>query len=140
MNTQRIIVNGVLEHNGAVLLAKRAKTKKIAPGLWHLPGGHVEYGESPADAIVREFSEELRLNVTIIDIIHAFSYVENDTHTVGISYRLSCDAIPSKIWHDPSDNEQVQWVPLNDVASYWSERDDHDQATISLVETVARAL
>jgi 8-oxo-dGTP diphosphatase len=45
-----------------VLIAKRPQGKTLA-GLWEFPGGKVEPGESPEDAVVREMREELALGV-----------------------------------------------------------------------------
>jgi len=58
-NHQRIIVSGVLLNQaGEVFLTKRPLTKTIAPGKYHLPGGHVDFGEAPEEALIREFAEE----------------------------------------------------------------------------------
>lgn len=53
------VVCGVLQRpDGAVLLAQRP-ANKIWAGYWEFPGGKIEAGESPADAIERELREEL---------------------------------------------------------------------------------
>src|SRR4051794_40893959 len=49
---QRIVVAGFILDHGQVLLAKRATTKTLAPGKYHLPGGHVEFGETIKARIV----------------------------------------------------------------------------------------
>ncbi|GED98789.1 NUDIX domain-containing protein [Gordonia crocea] len=62
----RIVVAGAVirEWGGAnrVLLAQRAYPPHLA-GLWELPGGKVEEGESPAQALERELREELEIEV-----------------------------------------------------------------------------
>ena len=45
-----------------VLLVKRGPTAPWAPNLWGLPGGHIEPGETPAAAVVRELSEEVGID------------------------------------------------------------------------------
>jgi 8-oxo-dGTP diphosphatase len=47
---------------GRVLLARNSAASEF-PGLWGLPGGGVEQGEHPDDAVVREFAEETGLSV-----------------------------------------------------------------------------
>lgn len=50
----------VVDSSGCVLLQKRSMLKDIQPGRWDTAvGGHVDYGETIADALVREASEEI---------------------------------------------------------------------------------
>lgn len=48
----------LIDVEGRVLLAQRPEGKSMA-GLWEFPGGKIEPGESPEDALVRELHEEL---------------------------------------------------------------------------------
>lgn len=60
MSQKIILVSAValIDKEGRVLLAQRPEGKSMA-GLWEFPGGKVEDGESPEDALVRELHEEL---------------------------------------------------------------------------------
>ena len=63
----------------AVLLTRRMKGAHLA-GLWEFPGGKVERGEDPEDALVRECREEIALEIEVGDILevahHAFAEKE----------------------------------------------------------------
>ena len=59
-------VIGVLRRGDAVLMIRRAAHLR-GGGNWCFPGGHVEPGESGAEAIVREMREELGLVVLVVD-------------------------------------------------------------------------
>lgn len=54
---------GVLASRGRLFIQKRRKTD-VWPGLWEFPGGVMEEGESPEQALVRELREETGLPVT----------------------------------------------------------------------------
>lgn len=123
MNTQRIIVNGILEHGGRVLIAKRPAYKKIAPNKYHLPGGHVDFNETPDEAIVREFSEEFGITVEVDRVLQAFSYTIGDIHTVGICFLLSYDGNAEAIKPTNAENEEVAWVAENELTDYFDPSD-----------------
>lgn len=54
------VVTGVLRRNGLIYVQKRLPSG-VWGNLWEFPGGRVEPGESPEEAVVREFREETRL-------------------------------------------------------------------------------
>jgi farnesyl-diphosphate farnesyltransferase len=58
-----VAVAGVLSDGDRVLLCHRRPDRSFYPGVWDLPGGHVEPGEDPRDALVRELREELDITV-----------------------------------------------------------------------------
>jgi ADP-ribose pyrophosphatase YjhB (NUDIX family) len=51
--TPKVDVRGVVFHDGKILLVQER-----SDGLWTLPGGWADVGDSPADAVVREIREE----------------------------------------------------------------------------------
>jgi 8-oxo-dGTP diphosphatase len=58
--TQVVLVSAValVDVDGRVLLAQRPAGKSMA-GLWECPGGKIEAGETPEQALIRELHEEL---------------------------------------------------------------------------------
>lgn len=52
----------LIDPDGRVLIAERPAGKTLA-GLWEFPGGKVEEGERPEQALIRELAEELGLTV-----------------------------------------------------------------------------
>jgi 8-oxo-dGTP diphosphatase len=53
------VVGAALIQHERLLLGHRSAARASYPGVWDLPGGHVEFGEAPLDARIRELTEEL---------------------------------------------------------------------------------
>jgi 8-oxo-dGTP pyrophosphatase MutT (NUDIX family) len=53
------VVAALLVRDGHVLLCHRAAGRRWYPDVWDLPGGHVERGEEPVEALARELKEEV---------------------------------------------------------------------------------
>lgn len=58
-----VVAVALVDRDGRVLLAQRPTGKHHA-GLWEFPGGKLEAGESPEQALIRELAEELAIDVT----------------------------------------------------------------------------
>ena len=65
----RTIVNALFVRDGMVLLARRSPHRSTYPGLWSFPGGHVEQGETLAEALVREVQEEVGVTPTTFSFL-----------------------------------------------------------------------
>ena len=57
----------LLDQESAVLIAKRPEGRLLA-GLWEFPGGKVEAGEEPEEALIRELHEELGIDIVKRDL------------------------------------------------------------------------
>jgi 8-oxo-dGTP diphosphatase len=62
--------------------------RKYPPHGWALPGGFIDYGESAADAAVREAKEETSLDVELVELFHVYSNPNRDPrlHTISVIY------------------------------------------------------
>ena len=68
-----MVVAGVIEHNGLILIGQRRKGSRHAL-KWEFPGGKVEAGEQPRDALKRELEEELAIDAVIGREIVRYEY------------------------------------------------------------------
>ncbi|HUQ06752.1 MAG TPA: (deoxy)nucleoside triphosphate pyrophosphohydrolase [Kofleriaceae bacterium] len=70
---RKLVVAGlVVDDSGLVLITQRRADQALG-GLWEFPGGKIEAGEAPADALHRELTEELGASVDvgqIWDVLH----------------------------------------------------------------------
>lgn len=60
--TVLVVAVALIDPDGRVLIAQRPEGKALA-GLWEFPGGKVEPGERPEQALIRELREELGIDV-----------------------------------------------------------------------------
>lgn len=64
----RVGAYGLLLDNGKILLCRLSKSELRNKGRWTLPGGGIEFAESPDKAVLREFLEETGMTVSISSI------------------------------------------------------------------------
>ena len=58
LGRQGVIACLVVRPDGRIFAQRRAPNRRTFPGCWDLVGGHIETGETPQDALVRELTEE----------------------------------------------------------------------------------
>lgn len=61
------VVAGFLKKDGKILLGQRPENDSL-PGLWEFPGGKIEVGETPEEALKRELQEELGIHAEVGDL------------------------------------------------------------------------
>jgi 8-oxo-dGTP diphosphatase len=100
------VVAAVIEREGRVLAGQR-KPGGNHPLKWEFPGGKVEPGESPEDALIRELTEELGIQARIAGEITRYEYeYAGRSRILLIFYRVvDFEGEPQNL-----DFAQLQWV------------------------------
>lgn len=137
---QRVVVAGFVHDCNEVLLAKRATTKRIAPGKYHLPGGHVDFGEHPTESLARELREELAITVRVAEPLHVFSYLWGEEHTIGLVYRVELTGPRSELKWDVTDLAECLWVREEQLRDYLTEEDHNLEAAVAGFTLLRRRL
>jgi 8-oxo-dGTP diphosphatase len=113
---------------GRLLLIKRGH--EPAAGLWSVPGGRIEPGETDEQAVVREISEECGLQVTCGPLLGAVERPGPDGAIIDIrDYRASITGGRLQAGDDAAD---ARWVTPQQLA----ELDDAGQLTSGLAEAL----
>lgn len=71
---QKIVVGALIVQDGKALLLQRHKNESVYPGMWELPSGKREFGETSEEALAREVLEETGLEVKIGQPFFVFDY------------------------------------------------------------------
>jgi 8-oxo-dGTP diphosphatase len=118
-------VGAVILNNDHVLLVQRGQAP--AKGKWTLPGGVIELGESPEEALIREVKEECNLIITILGVIEVINKVIRDAHKaikyhyIIIDYFARCHTDDSRceaFLQPGTDVMDVRWISLQEVTRY----------------------
>lgn len=86
-----LAANALVERNGKYLMIEEGKD--YVEGTWNIPGGGIEHGEDPVQAVKRELKEETGLEVTEINgLLGVFSSRSaKDSHPVKV-FVFECEA------------------------------------------------
>jgi 8-oxo-dGTP diphosphatase len=99
------VVAGIIRREKKVLLGQRPLGKSLA-GLWEFPGGKIELGETPEQALRRELKEELDLDVEVGPLKVVTSHNYGDTGVVLIFYEVNYwRGEPKPLYH-----ADLKWV------------------------------
>lgn len=105
------VVGAAILRDGAVLAARRTAPAEVA-GRWEFPGGKVEPGESPDEALVREVGEELGCRIEVTSWLPGAAEI-GSTHELRVACSMLTGGEPAPIEHD-----SIRWVTaaeLDDV-------------------------
>ncbi|MEQ1607619.1 MAG: (deoxy)nucleoside triphosphate pyrophosphohydrolase [Hyphomonadaceae bacterium] len=105
----------LVRSDGRLLLAQRPEGKAMA-GLWEFPGGKVEAGEIPQEALARELREELGVVVAEHDM-QAFSFA---SHTYE-KFHLLMPVFLVRRWEgeiEAREGQQLAWVSAMEIRGY----------------------
>ena len=120
---KKIAAGLILDKNGDILLARRAKTEPLA-NWYEFPGGKLEESETPEMALVRELKEELGINSEILSFFKSTLY-KYDTGTIKIYfYWVKTSTLKEKFKKNVHDN--FVWISPYDFPKYKILPGDHD--------------
>ncbi|MFF3002329.1 NUDIX domain-containing protein [Kitasatospora sp. NPDC057940] len=108
-------VHLVLAHDGAVLLGQRRNTS-YANGLWHLPAGHMEPGETVTRSMAREAAEELGISIAEddLELVHTLHHLDTDDGRSRLQLFFRPTRYDGRVRNaEPHKCAELHWWPLD---------------------------
>jgi 8-oxo-dGTP diphosphatase len=115
-----LVAAAVVFDGGRVLLTQRMKGAHLS-GLWEFPGGKLEPGEAPEDAVVRECREECGIELRVVDIFDVSFHAYPEREVLVLFYE--CELVSGEVqplgvadhvWCAPADIDAYE-LPAADV-------------------------
>lgn len=115
MKLTLVVAVALIDADNRVLIAQRPEVKNLA-GLWEFPGGKVDAGERPEQALIRELKEELGIDVTepCLAPLTFASHAYDDFHLLMPLYicRRWSGTVTSR------EGQNLAWVRANKLRDY----------------------
>ncbi len=122
------VVAALIVKDGKILVCQRTKHQTM-PLKWEFPGGKIEEGEQPRDALRRELEEELGIDATIGDEVSRIRHEYKSGNSVELRFFVVHDfkgELENRIFRD------MQWSARKDLPSF-----DFLEADLRLVADLA---
>ncbi len=103
----------LMDCDGRVLMAQRPKGKEFE-GHWEFPGGKVEQGETPEEALIRELREELRIE-TQTACLAPVAFASHDYK----DFHLLMPLFVCRKWEgmpEPVEGQVLKWIRIKEIA------------------------
>jgi ADP-ribose pyrophosphatase YjhB (NUDIX family) len=118
----RVAAYGLCVRDDQLLMA-RWVSRDGSERHWTLPGGRVEHGEDPSEAVVREFAEETGYLAVVEQLLGVDSRVRpiswggpgvTELHNIGVFYRVKITG--GELTHETNGStDRAEWMPLSQV-------------------------
>ncbi len=105
----------LIEKDGKFLMGRRCNTG-YADGLYQIPAGHIEEGELPTQAIIREAKEEVNVDLTVddIELVHVMYRPKHDDTGDRVGFFFKAKTWSGEIKNmEPDKCDDIKWLSMD---------------------------
>lgn len=106
------VVAGFIHKDGKILVGQRPENNSLA-GQWEFPGGKIESGETPEEALARELDEELGIQAQVGDLKLACTHSYGDVGILILFYEIRYWTSEPKAKH----HMMLEWIYPEELKS-----------------------
>lgn len=110
MKNMKIAAGIIRNAAGDIFITQRSADAHMA-GKWEFPGGKIELGETPDQALRRELEEEVGITVTHASLFHTLEHTFHDRHLVLWFFLV--DGWVGEPWG--KEGQPGRWIPQGDL-------------------------
>lgn len=108
-----------IRYQDSIILLKRSETKKAFPGWLTLPGGHIDAGEDPLSAALREAKEETGISLSPKELQLKFTaihhHLDREEQYVIFGFLANITSKPTRLIHNSEGS--LHWISTNDLTT-----------------------
>jgi mutator protein MutT len=124
-----VVVGCLIKNNNKILLLKRGDDEDSYPGLWELPGGKVEFGESLDQAVKREVREETGLELNSFQLCGYFQYIINKPDLTKYAVQINFVAETKQLKVAVTEHTDFKFVTIDELDNFNISGSVKDQIT-----------
>jgi len=108
-----LVCGGIIEKDGKLLLVQEGK--QVARGLWNLPGGKLEPGESIIEGALREIKEETGFAVKLDGLVGVYQINYKNDNLPRFHFRFKASIISGKLKIQKGEILDAKWFSPQEI-------------------------
>ncbi len=109
----RHVSDAVVVDGDSVLMVKASRG--LVPDVWDLPGGFINYGESPEESLIREVKEETGLEVRVNRLLSTSASVSREHSLYFLALFYVCEVVGGSLKPEPGEISEARWMTVKEA-------------------------